>query len=128
MIGMDGRSFIILPENVVAGMTGLTPGPAGWGLPPVAIFPIMTVVAVDRPQSPVGFMTLIRYSRMALPAGDFISMSRRRKSLDVDAAAAFGAARPVAIRALLPAVGTEFTGGKHDHQADQAYSDILIAQ
>jgi len=68
MIGMDGRSFIILSENVVAGMTGLTPGPVGSGLPPVAIFLIMTIVAVDRPRSPVGFMTLIHYSRMALHA------------------------------------------------------------
>jgi hypothetical protein len=120
MIGMDGRTFIILSENVVAGMTGLTPGPAGSGLPPMAIFLIMTIVAVDRPQSPVGFMTLIRYSRMALPAGDFITMNRRRKRLDVYAAAASGAARLVAIHALLPAVSTELIGGKHDHQADQA--------
>ena len=57
---------------------------------------------------------------MAVPTRDFITMSRRCKGLDVYAAAAFPAARPMAIHALLPAVSTELIGGKHDHQADQA--------
>jgi len=55
-------------------------------------------------------------------------MNRPRKRLDVDPPAAFGAARPVAIHALLPAVGIELPGVKHDHQADQANPDSLIAQ
>ena len=101
-------------------MTGLTQGAAGSGMLPVAIFLIMTGIAIDRPQASAGFMTVVLYSRMALPAGDFITMSRCGKGLDVYAAAAFGAARLVAIHALLPAVSTELIGGKHDHQADQA--------
>ena len=120
MIGMDGRSFVFLSENAMTGMAGLTPGPAGSGMQPVAIFLIMTGTAIDRLQSPGGYMTFILYSRVAVSAGDFITMRRRCERPDVYAVAAFRAARFVAINTLLLGIGTELVGWKHDQQGDQA--------
>jgi hypothetical protein len=87
----------------------------------------MTGTAIDSPLSPAGLMAFILYSRVALPTGDFIAMSRCRKRLDVYAAAASFAARFVAIHTLLLGIGAEITGGEHDHEADQAQPDIPIA-
>lgn len=127
MIGMQGRFFIVFFENVVTGMAGLTTGPAGLGIKPVEIFLVMTVAAIDRSQAPGVFMTFIPYSRVAIQAGDFITVNRRFERLDVNVAAACSTARFMAINTLFPGICPEFIGRKYDHQTDQVKPNVLLA-